>query len=283
MSKRILSPIPVRRRVLLTVTAALTTFGLAAVAPTAVDAVQQRPLLTEDPRLVPDGELVLENGLGYFDDARFPLSGLEGNQLGVLTGGLYLGLGRAEFQAFGTIYNFLWIEQGGSGRTSDWGDGSIATKFSILTEAGRRPDISFQTVVVLPNASNESGLGKDGTDFMGNVLVGKSIGPAYVWGKAGLGLLDDAENAGAQQDVLTWGIAGVAPLRSGFSLAAEISGIYNPRPSPTLGGEDRAETRIGTRWDMWGMHWDVAATAGLTDVDHRVGIVFGTTSRFDIW
>jgi hypothetical protein len=244
---------------------------------------QQRPLLTEDPRLIPDGELLLENGLGYFDRARFPVSGLGGDLLAVLTGGLYVGMGRAEFQAFGTIYNFLWIDEGGTGRTSDWGDGTIATKFAILTESGRRPDVSFQTAVVLPNASNESGLGKDGTDFIANVLVGKTAGTGYVFGKVGLGILDDAERVGAQQDVLTWGIAGVVPLAPGFGLAAEVGGIYNATSNPTAGGEDRAETRVGARWRMWGMDWDVAATAGLTDFDHRVGVVFGTTTRFEIW
>jgi hypothetical protein len=244
---------------------------------------QQRPLLTEDPRLLRDGELRLENGVGYFDRARFPVSGLGGDLLAVLTGGLHLGLGRAQFQAWGPLRNMLWIDEGGSGRTADWGDGTLATKFGILTESARMPDVSFQTAVVLPNASNESGLGKDGTDFMANVLVGKTLGPAYVYGKVGLGILDDAERVGAQQDVLTWGIAGVVPVGSRFSLAAEVGGIANATENPTRGGEDRAEARVGTRWEMFGMHWDAAATAGMTDLDPRVGVVFGTTARFDLW
>ena len=244
---------------------------------------QQRPLLTEDPRLVPDGVLLLENGLGYFDRARFPVSGIEGNLVAILTGGLHIGMGRAQFQAWGTLQNVVWIEEGGSRRTSDWGDGTLATKFSITTESGRRPDVSFQTAVVLPNASNESGLGKDGTDFIANVLVGKTVGAGYLFGKVGIGLLDDAERAGAQQDVMTWGIAGVFPLVSGFRLAAEVAGVENPTANPTLGGEDRGEARIGTGWRMWGMDWDLAATAGLRDVDHRLGIVFGMTTRIGIW
>lgn len=243
---------------------------------------QQRPLLTEDPRLIPDGELRVDTGIGYFHQARFPVSGLDGDLLSLFSTGIYVGLGRAEFQLTETMQNFLWIDQGG--RTSDFGDATVATKFAITTESGHRPDIGFQTLVVLPNASNESGLGKDGTDFIANVLAGKSIGRAYVFGKVGLGILDDAQVVGAQQDVLTWGIAGLVPLASsGFTLAAEISGLTNATSNPTLGGEDRAEARVGTRWRLWGLDWDAAATAGLTDVDHAAGFVFGTTARFEMW
>jgi hypothetical protein len=244
---------------------------------------QQRPLVTEDPRIIPEGELVLENGLGYFSNARFPVSGLGGDHLAILTGGLHVGMGRAQFQMWGNLRNVLWIEEGGSGRTSDWGDGTMAAKFALATSSGRRPDISFQMAVVLPNASNESGLGKDGTDFYGNVLVGRPVAGGYLYGKLGLGLLDDAERVGAQQDVLAWGIAGVYPLVGTWSLAGAVSGHLTATANPTRGGEDRAETRVGARWEMLGMHWDAAATAGLTGVDHDFGAVFGTTARFGLW
>jgi hypothetical protein len=244
---------------------------------------QQRPLQTEDPRVIPEGELALENGLGYLANARFPVSGLGGDQLAILTGGLHVGVGRAQFQMWGSLRNVLWIDEGGDGRTSDWGDGTMAAKFAIAAEAGRRPDVSFQMAVVLPNASNESGLGKDGTDFYGNVLVGHTLGAGYVHGKVGLGILDDAERVGAQQDVLAWGLAGAFPVAAGWSLAAEVAGILNATRNPTRGGEDRGEARLGARWRMLGMEWDAAATAGLTDTDHDVGVVFGTTARFDLW
>lgn len=241
---------------------------------------QQRPLLTEDPRIIPEGELRLESGVGYFNGAHFPVSGLSGNLVSVV-GGIHVGMGRAEFQTWGPLHHFLWID--GGGRTSDWGDGVIGGKFSIATESGRRPDVSFQVATVLPNTSNESGLGKDGTDVYMNLLFGKSVGAAYLYGKAGLGILDDAERLQSQQDVLAWGIAGLWPLGGGVTLAAEVAGLYNAVASPTAGGEDRAETRVGARWTLWGMDWDAAATAGLTDVDHDFGFVAGTTARFRLW
>jgi hypothetical protein len=248
-----------------------------------VASARQRPLLTEDPRVIPEGAMDLENGIGYFNRARFPVSGLGGNHLSILDGGALFGFGRAEFQMRGTLRNNLWVTEGGSGLRADWGDGEIATKIALLTESGRLPDLSFRPKVILPNASNEDGLGTDGTHFFAEILVGKSAGPAYVFGSIGLGILDDAERAAAQQDVMTYGFATIVSVFERVRIAAEINGLTNPQSNPTLGGEDRAQTRFGLQWDALGMEWDAAVTAGLTDVDHRVGFVFGTTRRFTLW
>ena len=246
-------------------------------------AAQQRPLLTEDPRLIPEGEMALENGIGYFNRARFPVTGLGGNQLSILDGGAHFGFGRAEFQMRGTLRNNLWVKEGGTGLRADWGDGEISTKIALLAESGRRPDVSFQPTVVLPNASNEDGLGTDGTHFFAKILIGKSVGPAYFFGNIGLGILDDAERAAAQQDVMTYGLAAIVSVSSRVQVAGEINGLTNPQSNPSLGGEDRAQTRFGIRWQALDMDWDVGVTAGLTNLDHRVGFVFGITKRFTLW
>jgi hypothetical protein len=227
--------------------------------------------------------MVLESGLGYANRARFPVTGLEGNHLSILSGGTLFGFGRADFQLRGTLRDNVWLTEGGTGLRADWGDGEVSTKISILTESGRRPDVSFQAMVILPNASNEDGLGTDGTHFFANILLGKSLGPAYVHGKVGLGLLDDAERAAAQQDVMTYGLASVVDVSDRIRVVAEVSGRYNPQSNPTLGGEDRGEARAGVRWDAAGMEWALAATAGLTGTDHRVGAVFAVSRRFVLW
>src|SRR5436309_2748195 len=83
---------------------------------------QQRPLITEDPRLISEGSLVTEFGFAYFDHARFPLLRLEGNELSAFDTGLNFGLGsRAEFQMRWVGQNFLWLRNYG-GRRNDWGD-----------------------------------------------------------------------------------------------------------------------------------------------------------------
>lgn len=244
---------------------------------------QQRPLRTEDPRLIPEGRLVTETGFGYFDQTPFPIQGIEGDLLSLIDGGFHIGLGsRAEFQITGVLRNYLWVRDGGEGRRNDWGDGLISTKIAIVKESGRLPDISFRPTVLLPNASNES-LGKDGTDFFASLLVGKSVGNAYVFGNFGIGILDDAVRAAAQQDVIVYGLAALVPFHNRFRLAFEINGLENPQSNPTPGGEDRSQTRFGIQLDALGMRWDVAATAGLTDVEHRAGVVFGFTKEFTLW
>lgn len=244
---------------------------------------QQRPLATEDPRTLDEGDMVLETGMGYAHRARFPVTDLEGNQLSILSGGALFGFGRADFQLRGTLRNNVWLTGGNTGLRADWGDGEVSTKIRILEESGRRPDTSFQALVILPNASNEDGLGTDGTHFFANILVGKTFGPAYVHGKIGLGLLDDAERAAAQQDVLTYGLASVVDVSTRVRVVAEVSGRYNPQSNPTLGGEDRGQARAGLRWDMAGMEWAAAVTAGLTEHDHRVGAVFAVSRRITLW
>src|SRR5438067_8501909 len=71
---------------------------------------QQRPLLTEDPRLIRNGAFVMESGFGYARKAQFPLSGLKGDEFQAFVNGLNFGLGpRAEFQINSVIHNFVKI------------------------------------------------------------------------------------------------------------------------------------------------------------------------------
>src|SRR4051812_25813275 len=69
---------------------------------------QQRPLVTEDPRLVADGAFVVESGFAYSRKAQFPLSGLKGDEYSVFVNGFNFSLGpRAEFQINGVMHNFV--------------------------------------------------------------------------------------------------------------------------------------------------------------------------------
>src|SRR5262249_52435826 len=69
---------------------------------------QQRPLLTEDPRLIPVGSLDVETGIGYARDAVFTISGLRGDHVALFPTALNFGLGdRAEFQIGGVVQDFL--------------------------------------------------------------------------------------------------------------------------------------------------------------------------------
>jgi hypothetical protein len=243
---------------------------------------QQRPLLTEDPRLIPEGALVTELGFGYQHRARFPVSGLTGDLYSLMESGFHFGLGkRAEFQMTGVIHYYLDVEGGGS--RNDWGDLAMSTKIRIADEGGKQPAISFRPTVVLPNSNQTKGIGLDGTNFFGNLLFGKTAGRIYVFGNIGLGIIDDPIHAAAQQDFLTYGIATSVPVSSGVNILAEWNGRDNFASYPSTGGESRGQVRLGTQIKAGSLRIDAAATAGTTHWDHKAGFVAGVTKEFQLF
>jgi hypothetical protein len=251
--------------------------------PTSANA-QQRPLLTEDPRIIATGAFITEAGFGYFRRARFPVSGLGGEQFSALVNGLNFGLGpRAEFQINGVVQNFLRVHENGSGWRNDWGDISLATKIKIVDETPVLPVVSFRPAVVLPNSDDARGIGDNSMQFFGNILAGKNLGPSFFYGNIGLGILTDTVRVRAQQDVLTYGLAAVLPLSPRISLLSEWNGRDNPQKRPTPGSEDRSQVRLGVQVRASGVRWDIGATAGLTRLDPRAGVVFGLTKEFRLW
>jgi len=244
---------------------------------------QQRPLITEDPRLISDGSLVTELGFTYLDRARFPLSGLEGKELSAFDSGLNFGLGpRAEFQMRWVGQNFLWVRNN-DGRRNDFGDLALSTKIRILDEKRRRPIISFRPTIVLPNSNDAQGIGTNTTQFFANVLVGKSVSHAFVFGNIGLGILEDPVRLRSQQDVLIYGLAAAVPIGSRLNLMSEWSGQHNAQDFPSPGGENHSQIRLGFQVRAGGIRWDAAGIAGLTSRDARAGLVFGLTKEFILW
>jgi hypothetical protein len=242
---------------------------------------QQRPLVTEDPRLIGNGAFVMESGFGYAHNARFPLSGLKGDEYSTFVNGLNFSLGpRAEFQINGTLHNFVKDD---SGWRNDWGDWSLSTKIRLVPETHVLPIISFRPTMVLPNTNDARGIGTNSTQLFGSLLVGKSAGRAFLFGNVGIGILTDTVHVRAQQDVLTYGLAGVLPISSRLSLLSEWNGWKNPRDNPSPGAESRGQVRLGVQIRTGGVRWDVAGTAGLTHSDARGGLVFGLTKEFRLW
>jgi hypothetical protein len=244
---------------------------------------QQRPLLTEDPRLLAEGALVTELGFGYQHRARFPVSGLTGDLYSILENGLHFGLGeRAEFQMTGVVQNYLRLENG-AGRRNDWGDLAISTKVRLVQEGDSRPAVSFRPTIVLPNSSRTKGIGTDTLKFAGNVLVGKKLRAAYVFGNIGLAMLDDPTRPASQQDLLTYGIATSIPAGSRLSVLAEWNGRHSSTSNPSPGGESLGQARLGMQIKTGSIRWDAAVTAGTTHWEHKVGFVAGMSKEFQLW
>jgi len=252
--------------------AALLLFSLSANA-------QQRPLLSEDPRLIPAGALDVETGFSFEKRAVYTLSSLQGNHVALLPTGLHFGLGeRAEFQMTGTLHDYLHTSNGIWYK--DFGDISLSTKMKVVGESHRLPVIAFRPTVTLPNANQASGLGLNTTRFFASVLAGKSMGKAFVFGNIGTGIMDNPTHAGVQDDVLTFGLAATVPIAFRLNWLGEFSGLKNPRDNPAPGSESRRQLRTGIQATSLGVRWDAGVMAGLTHLDPRYGLTFGMTKRF---
>src|SRR6476659_3670820 len=114
-----------------------------------VAAAQQRPLLTDDVDIVPQGSIDVGAGVEFLQNAKFPLSGLKGDLTRV--GDIRVRTGFAsnvEFSIEGTLQNFLAINSqtlspiplnvtGNS--TNDSGDFILATKIKLTNETHSLP------------------------------------------------------------------------------------------------------------------------------------------------
>lgn len=262
--------------------------GLAAPA-----AGQQRPLVTEDPETIGSGLVLIEGGVEYDRDILFPVSGLQGNLLRAPTLGVSFGLSSiAELQLDGGLYDRLHVtsrreaplanQLDFSGDTThDVEDIVVATKVRVLAEKPGRPAVGLRFATKLPNASNESGLGLDTTDFYFTGLVGKTVQSIRVVGNVGLGILGDPTRGDRQNDVLAYGLSLARAVRQGVEIVGEINGRANTRGGePPPGTDSRATMRLGARVTRATVRLDAALLLGTTSRDPGFGVTVGATWVF---
>lgn len=259
----------------------------------AVSHAQQRPLVTEDPATVGAGQVLLESGVDWARGITFPISGLRGDLTTAPTIGISVGVGPiAEIQVDGSPYRQLRItgrqpapltailKLDGS-QTSDVDDVVIATKLRLLNEGDRRPAIGIRFATRLPNASNESGLGHDTTDFFASFLVGKTVARVRWVANAGVAIVGDPIVAARQEDLLTFGMSLVARTWRALDLVAEYNGRMNlAASSPVPGTENRGVARAGVRVSRGALRLDTAALFGATSNDLDIGATAGLTFTF---
>jgi hypothetical protein len=256
---------------------------------------QQRPLVTEDPETVGGGNILIEAGFDVQRDIAFPVSGLTGNQLRVPTLGVSFGLSSiAELQIDGGLYNRLNVTRRNPSAplagqldftgdsTSDVEDLVIGTKIRMVSETASRPAFGIRFATRLPNASNESGLGLDTTDFFASLLVGKTVQSIRIVGNAGLGILGDPTRGDRQADVLTYGLSFARAVRQGVEVVGEVNGRFNPRDEEDTppGSESRAAFRLGGRVTRNTVRVDAGVIIGTTSNDPDFGVTAGVTWVF---
>ena len=254
---------------------------------------QQRPLITEDVDIIPPGSMRIEVGVDFLQKVRFPVSGLTGDltRAGVI--GINIGFApNVEFQIEGVAQNFLSINSHGPSAiplsiapnatsTNDFGDFTLWTKIKLRNETARWPSLGFRVGVQLPNSSQGTGIGLNQTNAYGQILFGKKFGHnarVNTFGNLGIGILTAPTTTFSQNDVVTYGFAGIVRLNEMFSLVSEINGRKNTRPgSGPLGTESQSEARVGMQVRASGLRFDFAGIKGLTGTSPRSGVTVGVT------
>jgi hypothetical protein len=255
---------------------------------------QQRPLVTEDPETIGAGRLLIEAGFDYGRGVDYPASGLEGNLLRAPLFGVSIGVSSiAEIQIDGGFFNRLGITERNPAplsdmltvtgdSTSDVEDLSIGMKIRLAAETASRPAFGVRFATKLPNASNESGLGLDTTDFFAAVVGAKTVQSIRIVGNIGVGILGDATRGDRQNDVLTYGFSLARAVTQPAELVAEINGHIDTREGAAPPGTgSRGQVRVGGRYTINSWRADAAVLIGITSRDPGVGVAAGFTYVFN--
>jgi hypothetical protein len=255
---------------------------------------QQRPLITEDPETIGAGRVLLETGLDYGRGVEYPVSGLTGQLLRVPLVGVSVGISSiAELQFDGGLYNRLRITErrpaplssmvtATGDSTSSVEDLVVATKVRILSEREGRPAFGLRLATKLPNASNESGIGLDTTDFTAALLVGKTVRSVRTVVNGGFGILGDPIVGSRQSDVITYGVSLARALTQAAEVVGEVNGRFDTREDePDRPSSTRGAVRLGARYTIGGWRGDAAVVVGLTGRDPGIGFAAGFTYVFN--
>jgi hypothetical protein len=258
-----------------------------------VASAQQRPLITEDVDIIPPGTMRIEAGIDFLQGANFPVSGLTGDLTRVGVIGVNIGFApNVEFQIEGVAQNFLSINSRGPSAVplslapginsvNDTGDFTLWTKIKLRNETKRGPSLGFRVGVQLPNSNESRGIGLNQTNAYGSILIGKKFGQDgrfNTFGNLGIAILTAPTELFTQNDVITYGVAGIFRVNRQFSIAGEVNGRANTRSgNGPLGTESQAEARLGMQIRASGLRFDFAGIKGLTDFTHNSGVTVGVT------
>jgi hypothetical protein len=257
---------------------------------------QQRPLLTEDIDITPPGSINIAAGTDFFQNAKFPLSGLKGDltrvgEIRIVTG--YAS--NVQVQIEGVIQDFLAIDSQSKSppiplningnSTNDFGAITTSVKIKLKNETKYLPALGFSFGYKLPNTDEKKGIGTNQTDIFTKLILQKKFGktPAggtrvKVFGNVGIGILTAPLEQFSQNDVLLYGLAGIYSVNDRVNIVSEVNGRVSTQGGDApLGTESQGQFRIGTQIKASGLSFDTAAIFGLTKFSPRTGITFGVT------
>jgi hypothetical protein len=256
---------------------------------------QQRPLLTDDIDITPQGSFEIGAGVDFFQNAKFPLSGIKGDLTRV--GDIRLRTGIAsnvELQIEGTLQNFVAINSqtpsaiplsvtGNS--TNDFDDFTVSTKVKLFSETRNLPAVGIKFGFQMPNTDQAKGIGTNQINIFSKVIVQKRFGKragksplANIYGNIGLGIMNAPLANFTQNDVLLYGLAGIFRVTDRLNVVSEVNGRFSTRSGDApLGTESVGQLRLGAQIKAAGLRFDSAAVFGLSRFSPRTGVVFGVT------
>jgi hypothetical protein len=198
----------------------------------------------------------------------------------------------AEFQIDGGLFDKLSINERRAAplsseltidgtSTHDVSDTVVGTKIRLMAEGASRPALGVRFATKLPNASNESGLGLDTTDFFISLLGAKTVQSIRVVGNFGFAILADPTNGHRQNDVLTYGLSFARAVTQQAEVVGELNGRVSTRSGDAFPGtESRGLLKLGARYTRGLVRVDAGTYFGLTTVDPTIGFTFGFTYVF---
>lgn len=212
------------------------------------------------------GDALVGIGFSYAIDQEFPLSGLEGEVLGLgrLTAA-YAIADRAILKLDWESVRILWIDRArpsaislrdgvADGHTSDVGDVRLELTYAPFT-LGSHVSFGGWLAVELPNSDETRGIGTNTTNTLIGAVVSTTHDRATVTGRIGLGILESPLSSFTQDDVIVYGIDAVVRAADGLRLVFAVDGWTNPRRTVSLGLEDRGVVKAGVelgsgRWRL---------------------------------
>jgi len=233
---------------------------------------QTRPLLPEEARTRPAGEIAIEVGGDFVRAEPNFLTGRTRDRWeGPLLRLVYAPAGNVEL-------DLEWTARVGVrydpdfGNVSDFGDVALRAKVRLAGGGEGRPALAARFAATLPQTSFGNGLGPNTLRVSAQALVSLPAGPAWLHANAGLALQDEPLRAHEQRDLLAYGLAGELPLRRGLTLLAEVAGLAGDGKP---GADARSEARAGLRGGAGRWRWDAAVRRGLADADGSWGLTAG--------
>jgi hypothetical protein len=257
---------------------------------------QQRPLLTEDVDITPEGTIEVSAGVDFLQNVKFPLSGLKGDLTRVGDIRVRTGFsGNVELQIEGTVQNYLAINSQttaspiplnvAGNSTNDFDDFTVSAKVKLRNETSNLPAIGLKFGFQMPNTDQARGIGTNQINIFSKILLQKRFGRVTgkqprvnVFGNVGLAIMTAPLERFTQNDLLLYGLAGIFKVNERINLVGEVNGRLNTRSGTApLGTESISQIRIGTQIRASNLRFDTAAIFGLTRFSPRTGITFGVT------